>query len=204
MFIWIVQTYPNAPCAPDAQWQLGRYYVCDKDWPKATAAFDYLVKQYPNSEWFPGARYYAAYTRYRQVKGTRYDPGIVRESRARFASYVKDFPTGQWRPDADRLICILDNIAAQYLLNVAEWYVGQGKCWSARYYVEKLISLHPNTNAAACGSRLLARLPVNPPCPPAEREVVIRTFESGQNPMPESRAESRADAAPVPAPESRP
>jgi outer membrane protein assembly factor BamD (BamD/ComL family) len=200
MFTWLVQTYPNARRAPDAQWALGRYYVNEKDWPKATTAFDYLAKQYPNSEWYAGARYFTAYTRYRQVKGTRYDPGIVREARSRFVSYVKDFPTGQWRADAERLICILDNIAAQYLLNVANWYVDQDKCWSARYYLEKLLSLYPNTNAAVCATQLLARLPVNPPCPSAERESVIRTYESGENPIPESRPEGEI----VPAPESRP
>src|SRR5262249_3893692 len=73
MFIWLVQTYPNAARADDAQWALGRYYVCDQDWPKAVAAFDLLVKQYPHSEWLPAAKYYAGYTRYRQVKGKIYD-----------------------------------------------------------------------------------------------------------------------------------
>ena len=169
MDIWLVHTYPNAARAADAQWALGRYYVCDAEWAKAAAAFDFLVKQYPNSEWFPAARYFAAYTRYRQVKGTCYDPAIVREARSRFESYVHDFPTGQWRASAEHLICILDNIAAQKILNVAQWYVDQGKCWSARYYLERLEALYPASNAAVCGRRLYATLPSNPPCPARSR-----------------------------------
>jgi outer membrane protein assembly factor BamD (BamD/ComL family) len=189
MDIWLVQTYPNAPRAADAQWALGRYYVCEEEWCKATAAFDFLVKQYPNSEWFQAARYFAAYTRYRQVKGCRYDPAIVREAHARFVSYVKDFPEGQWRPNAERLICILDNIAAMQILNVAQWYVDQGHCWSARFYLERLEALYPASNAASCGRRLYATLPVNPPCP-AEVAAAAARYAAEHAPEVESRPES--------------
>jgi TolA-binding protein len=164
MFVWLVQTYPNAPRADDAQWALGRYYVSEQDWPKAAAAFDFLVKQYPNSEWLSGARYYTGYTRYRQVKGTVYDQAIVRESRKRFVAYLEEEPDGQWRADAQRLICVLDEIAAQKLLNVAQWYIDQDRCWSARYYLVRLQTLHPSSRAAARGSAILAGLPITLPC----------------------------------------
>jgi outer membrane protein assembly factor BamD (BamD/ComL family) len=190
MFIWLVQTYPNAARADDAQWALGRYYVCDQDWPKAVTAFDFLVKQYPNSEWLPAAKYYTGYTRYRQVKGTRYDQSIVRESRKRLSAYLKDHPDGQWRADAERLICTLDNIAAQKILNVAEWYVGQGKAWSARYYLVRLEALHPTSCAAERGRALLARLPVNPPCPGEFEETSRRYAAEEGATAPESRPES--------------
>jgi TolA-binding protein len=203
MFIWLVQTYPNATRAADAQWSLGRYYVSEGDWAKAAAAFDFLVKQYPNSEWVPGARYFTAYTRYRQVKGTVYDQNIVREAKTRFESYVRDYPTGQWRSQAEHLICVLDNIAAQKILNVAEWYIGQDQCWSARYYLERLEVLYPATNAAACGRRLYARLPANPPCP-KECAAVMRRFGAEHVPGTVVVEEVRPESQPVSEPESRP
>jgi outer membrane protein assembly factor BamD (BamD/ComL family) len=197
MFIWLVQTYPNAARAADAQWQLGRYYVSQQEWAKAAAAFDFLVKQYPTSEWLPAARYFSAYTRYRQVKGCVYDQHIVREAKSRFESYVHDYPDGQWRGQAEHLICVLDNIAAQKIYNVAQWYVDQGHCWSARYYLERLEALYPNTNAAACGRRLYATLPTNPPCP-VECAEVMRKFAAEHAPVPIS------ESTPESQPESRP
>ena len=68
----------------------------------------------------------------------------------------------------------LDNIAAQKILNVAQWYIDQGHCWSARYYLERLEALYPQTTAAACGRRLYATLPANPPCPVECALVVAR------------------------------
>lgn len=196
MFIWLVQTYPNGPRADDAQWNLAQYYVCERDWAKATAAFDFLVKQYTTSEWLPAARYYTAYTRYRQVKGTRYDQAIVREARKRFTSYLEDFPDGQWRASAEKLIGILDCIAAQKILNVAEWYIAQGKPWSARYYLQRLITLYPASKAAACAHPIYARLPVTPPCP-GEYAEATRYFATDD-------AVPAAESAPVPQPESAP
>jgi outer membrane protein assembly factor BamD (BamD/ComL family) len=197
MFIWLVQTYPNAARADDAQWNLSRYYVCDQEWPKATAAFDFLVKQYPTSEWLPAAKYYTGYTRYRQVKGTRYDQTIVRESRKRFAAYVEEYPDGQWRAEAERLICILDNIAAEKLLNIAQWYITQGKRWSARYYLVRLETLYPSSNAACRGRAILAGLPITPPCPGEYAEVVTRVAVEEGDVGAESRPVVVPESAPV-------
>jgi outer membrane protein assembly factor BamD (BamD/ComL family) len=198
MFIWLVQTYPNAGRADDAQWALGRYYVNEQDWPKAVAAFDFLVKQYPTSEWLPAARYFTAYTRYRQVKGTRYDQAIVRESRKRFAAYVQDYPDGPWRADAERLICVLDDIAARKLYNVATWYVDQDRSWSARYYLERLQTLYPNSCVADRGRALYARLPANPPCPGEVAEVTARFGAAESAPEAETRPAIQPETAPAP------
>jgi TolA-binding protein len=197
MFIWLVETYPNGSRADDAQWNLGRYYMSDQDWAKAAAAFDFLVKQYPTSEWLPAARYHTAYTRYRQVKGTVYDQNIVREARKRFVSYIEDYPDGSWRASAERLLCILDNVAAQKILKVAEWYVSQGKPWSARYYLERLFKLYPDSNAAACGRPLYARLPVNPPCPGEYEEAMRRTAAEEGAPAAEGAPASRPESVPA-------
>jgi outer membrane protein assembly factor BamD (BamD/ComL family) len=198
MFLWIVETYPNAPRADDAQWALGRYYVSEADWPKAAGAFDLLVKQYPGSEWFPAGTYFSGYTRYRQVKGTVYDQAIVRESRKRFAQYVAQFPEGPWRSQAERLICVLDDVAAQKLLNVARWYVGQGCRWAARYYLERLIKLYPASRAAARGSALLATLPVTQPGAREAYEVAAR-FAADEPEAAETRPEAGApESAPAP------
>lgn len=145
---WVVTTYPNSSRAADAQWLIARYHVEDEDWEKATPIFDRIAQDYTNSEWYPAARYYQGYCRYRRVKGDYYDPQINADARERITSYLTDFPTGEWRADAQRMVAWLESIAADRLYNVAEWHEDMGKAYSARYYYLKLAKDWPKSAAA--------------------------------------------------------
>ncbi|HYC76294.1 MAG TPA: outer membrane protein assembly factor BamD [Planctomycetota bacterium] len=146
---YLVETFPNAERADDAEWLIARYHLDDEEWDKAAASFDLLVTQYKTSEWTPAARWFSAYCRYRRVKGDVYDPEVIEQARQRFADYVRDYPAGEWRPEAERILAILDATAAERMYNVAEWYRDQDKDYSARYYYLKLIKSWPQSEAAA-------------------------------------------------------
>lgn len=159
----VVERFPNGERAPDAQWLLSRYYMKEESWEKAAGAFGFLADNYPDSEWFGAARYYQAYGLYRQVKGPQYDPGIIRRAREAFEAYLRQVPEGAWREDAVTLRDQLERMEAEHLLLVGEWYLDQGRPYSARYYFESTRVRFPGTPAAERARELLRRPDVTPP-----------------------------------------
>ena len=155
---WVVSTFPNSARAADSQWLLARHYLEEEDWETAVPNFDLLAKNYSNSEWYPIARYNQAYCRYRRVKGDFYDPAINREARSYVDAYLKDFPNGEWRTQAQEMAVWLERTAAERLYNIADWYEGMGKAYSARYYYLKLVKDWPNSDAAARAKVRIAAL----------------------------------------------
>ncbi len=161
----IVEAFPSGARAPDAQWALGRYYMEDDDWVKARTAFQYLADHYRTSEWYAPSLYYAAYCAYRRVKGTVYDPRVVAESKIAFETYLREAPDGPWRADAEAIASELEETQAAHLYEVGDWYVGQGKEYTARYYFLKVVTLHPRTGAAVPAQKGLDRLGSGEPSP---------------------------------------
>ncbi len=199
MLKYIVQTFPNSERADDAQWLLGQYYTQEEDWEKAVPAYDYLVKVYKGSEWYPAARYHSAYSRYRRVKGNYYDQVVVTEARQQFASYVADFPGGEWRADAERIITELDRIAAEKILLIGQWYMSQDKPYSARYYFLRCKALYPDSAAAATAMEHFRE--VADAVPEGDDAAIIEAEEArvrnaGRESRPASRPESIPDSAP--------
>ncbi len=205
----LVETYPNAERADDAKWTVARYFVDDEDWEKAIPTFDFLVLQYKNSEWFPAAKWFAAYCRYRRVKGDFYDPIVVEDARRGFAEYVKDYPAGEWRPQAESIIAELDASAAERMVQIGEWYIDQDKPYSARFYVLRVKQDWPGSEAAKRAEALYAEVALAEPETPEEElrlqeEFSRRALPSGPVVTPPSAPES-APTVPVPAvPESMP
>ncbi len=205
----LVETYPNAERADDAKWTVARYFVDDEDWEKAIPTFDFLVLQYKNSEWFPAAKWFAAYCRYRRVKGDFYDPIVVEDARRGFAEYVKDYPAGEWRPQAESIIAELDASAAERMVQIGEWYIDQDKPYSARFYFLRVKQDWPGSEAAKRAEALYAEVALAEPETPEEElrlqeEFSRRALPSGPVVTPPSAPES-APTVPVPAvPESMP
>ncbi len=194
---WIVSTYPNSARAADAQWQLARYFVEDEDWELATPAFDLLAQNYTNSEWYTAARYYQGYCRYRRVKGDYYDPKINADARERIVTYIKDFPQGEWRDDALRMLQWLESIESDRMYKVADWYESMGKAYSARYYYLKLVADWPKSNAAdRARLRIAALVDVVPEVAQEQLEAEERRLAVARGRGPASRA-STTDSRPT-------
>ena len=155
----LIESFPSSPRAADAQWTLARYYLDEEEWPDAEAAFAFIVEQYEGSDWYQASLYYVAYTRYRQVKGDTYDPETMRQAQADFGRYLAQAPEGEWRGQAQAIIAELEDLRARSLLNVGEWYLDQGKPYSARYYFMATITRFPNSKAAGRAKALLPETP---------------------------------------------
>ena len=194
---YLVETYPNAERADDAKWLVARFYVDDGDWEKAIPTFDFLVLQYKNSEWFPAARWFSAYCRYRRVKGDIYDPRVVEEARRGFVEYVKENPAGEWRAQAESIIAELDASAAERMLQIGEWYVDQDKPYSARFYFLRVKQLWPTSEAAKRAEVLYADVALAEPETP-EEELRLQE-ELSRRALP-----SEPVVTPTPAPEPAP
>jgi len=155
----LIESFPSSPRAADAQWTLAQYHVKDEAWPDAEAGFAFIVEQYEASEWYHPSLYYLAYTRYRQVKGQKYDPEMMRRAQADFETYLARSPDGAWRSDAEEITQELEELRAGSILNVGEWYLDQGKPYSARYYLMATITRFPTSAAAARAKVLLPQTP---------------------------------------------
>jgi outer membrane protein assembly factor BamD (BamD/ComL family) len=193
---YLVETFPSAERADDAKWLVARYHVDDENWEKAVPVFDFLTKQYKQSEWYPAARYFSAYCRYRRVKGDFYDPRMIEDARKGFAEYVAEHPNGEWRGQAETIIAELDATAAERMFKVGEWYVDQDKPYSARFYFLRVKQLWPGTDAARRAEAAYAEVALAEPETP-EEELRLREEWEAKN------AAAPAPVAPA-APESAP
>jgi outer membrane protein assembly factor BamD (BamD/ComL family) len=209
---YLAANYPNSERADDAKWLIARYHLEDEDWDKAAITFDYLVEQYKASEWFPAARYFSAYCRYRRVKGDIYDPRIIEESRRRFVDYLKENPNGEWRRDAETIVAELDGVAAERELNVGLWYLDQDKPYSARYYFLRVSQKLPESDAARRAAIEYAEVAAAVPDTP-EEELLLQEEQARRAARDALLSSTRppiappADAAatrPADAPESAP
>ena len=144
----VVETYPSGRRAPDAQWLLARYQMNEGAWPEAHAAFQFLAEQYKTSEWFAPSLFYAAYAKYRQIKGSVYDPVTMADARRGFETYLRDVPNGAWVAEAREIATEIEEIEAQHLLGVGNWYLDQGKPYTARYYFMNVMARFPSSTAA--------------------------------------------------------
>ncbi len=151
----IVEAYPAMPRAPDAQWSLAQYHVKEEEWAEGEAAFHFIVDQYEPSEWYQPALYYVAYCRYRQVKGPAQDPQMMLRAQESFERYLTLVPDGEWREDAGRIAAQLEELRAEHLLGIGEWYLGQGKPYTARFYLTSVVTRFPQSESAKRARELL-------------------------------------------------
>jgi outer membrane protein assembly factor BamD (BamD/ComL family) len=145
----LIETFPSSARAADAQWLLARYNLEEEQWAKAAASFQFLVDQYSNSEWYEPGLYCLAYSQYRQVKGAAYDPAMMKRAKEAFDLYLSKATSGLWREEASLIRGELEELQAAHVLTIAEWYLDQGKPYSARYYLVNVTTRFPLSVAAA-------------------------------------------------------
>lgn len=167
----MVLHFPNGAHADDAHWKLGNYYYDDGDWIEAQAAFTAIIEEHPNSPWAARAQYDRGLCRLAQVKGAEYDAEIARKARGDFLVYLERYPEGDRREQAVNHVARLDELLGEMPLSIGDWYLGQDYPWAARFYYQKVLRMHPNTQAAAIARERLAGLPTDvlPPEPLSER-----------------------------------
>ncbi len=155
----VVETFPRSRRAADSQWALGRFAMDEEeDWPKAESAFRFLAEQYKTSEWYEPALFDAAYSTYRQVKGDVYDPLTMKRAEEAFQRYLREAPKGANRTEAEAVLLEVEGLRARQLLNVAEWYLKEGKEYSARFYLAKVRDVYPRSEAAETARQLMAEI----------------------------------------------
>ena len=144
----LIETYPRSARSVDAQYTLGRYRMDNEDWVRAQADFEFLAEQYPKSEWRGSSLFYDAYCRYRQVKGAVYDPVTMANAQRSFERYLAQVEDGEFADDSRQLVTELLELQAEHLYEIGDWYVGQGKAYSARYYFMSCSTRFPGTQSA--------------------------------------------------------
>lgn len=169
----LIESFPSSPRAADGQWLLAQYYLEEESWAEAESAFQFVVDQYATSEWHQPALYYVAYCRYRQVKGVPYDPRKMREAKEGFEVYLAKASEGSWRKEAHDIALEIEGLRAAHVLSIAEWYIDQGKPYSARYYLMAVMTRFPQSDAASRAKSLL-------PGTPAPEAEVRPSGEGGQ------------------------
>ncbi len=155
----LVETFPGGGRAADAQWALARYSMHEGDHVAAVEEFGVLVERWPESEWNAAALYYAAWCRYRLIKGEAYDGATMEQARDSFERYLREARHQGWADEARAALGEIVELEAQHQLTVAEWYLGMEKPWAARYWLTKLTVLHGSTAAGQRAKVLLDMLP---------------------------------------------
>lgn len=159
---YLVETFPGGARAADAQWLLARYSLQENDWEAAALEFQLLAERWPESAWQSASLYYAAWCRYRAIKGAAYDPGLMRTAREGFERYLETARHQGWAGEAKATVEEIAELEAEHLLTVAEWYLDQGEPWAARWWLMKLDTTQASTAAGKRAKELLKTLPMPP------------------------------------------
>ena len=154
----IVERFPTGARAADSQWAVASYHLDDEEWPSAAAGFSFIVDHYKESEWYAPSLFYHGYAQYRQVKGVVYDPEIMRLTEMAFERYVREIPDGPWVDEARQIRDEMIETQAGHIYEIGRWYYSTGHPYAARYYLVKVSTIHPTSEAAAKARKLLAEI----------------------------------------------
>ena len=157
----LVLNFPNGRFADTAHWRLGNYHYDEGNYIEAEASYGAIVEKLSESPWASRAQFNRGLCRLIQVKGPMYDQLNMEAAEEDFREYLRRFPEGDKRAQAEAHIKNLINLMAEKQVSIARWYLGQDKPLAARLFLVRTVSRYGETPAATEARALLAELPAD-------------------------------------------
>ena len=161
---------PRSPRAPEALAHVGEYHFENRYFNEAREDYRLILQQYPRSEWADLAAFRLGMCNYLQIDKPTIDAKVINRSLNQLKQYMKLFPAGLYRDEAEVTIVELEELSAQHELAVGDYYEDIGNILGARRRYREAASRF-GTEAAVEARRRLERLPALDPLPGAAAEA---------------------------------
>lgn len=172
------------PLADDALHEIGLARVAQDEHGLAIEAWQKLMDEYPDSDWYETAEFRIATTFAAMSDGVEYDKRPLLTALSRLRRYEERHPTGNHLAEAVEEIRRLEEALAAFQVDVARFYLRRDRDHAAALYLEDVLREYPRTEAAQEAARLKAALGVvpAPPPPPIDDEEELEVPEAAGPP----------------------
>jgi outer membrane assembly lipoprotein YfiO len=141
----------NSPFGPYADRSLFEKAACARKlqrYKEAIEAYDRIIKDYPESDLVPEARYQLAYTRYEASLQPEYDQESTEKALREFKQISENTPVPAISEEARKVIDELKEKKAASMMKIARFYEKRGKPQSALIYYKDIVGKYKGTIAA--------------------------------------------------------
>jgi len=157
IFRKVIGNSTYGPLAAEAQYKLGLILKSLSQFFEAEEEFNKVIKNYPQSEWVPAAKFQIASCRASLSSDSDYDQEATHEAKERFEEFVLSHPDATISKEAERNIRELKEKEAKGYYDTAVFYEKQKAYEAAKIYYDTVIEDYPRSNwAAKASSRLEA------------------------------------------------
>ncbi len=155
----LIEEFPAAPLASEAQFKLGSRHFGKSRYEEATDTFESLITNYPESERVEAAMFMIAEAHLRSYEGIEYEDAPLEDAKAQFEILLSSYPSGAYSVRARKRIRSIEKELARRDYLMAQYYMRHGKPASARVYLEAVLKQHPDTEYAKLAKKMLSKVP---------------------------------------------
>lgn len=145
IFEHIVATSPYGSYGDEAQFRLGLTRKKSGQFAKAMESFQYLIEQYPESEFIPEARYQLAESSFLNSAASFRDERALDQAAANVDKYLSRYGTSEEAEKAAKLRQAIDEKNAEKNFIIGHYYEKQKHLESALIYYTDVAKRYPKT-----------------------------------------------------------
>ncbi|KAA3604986.1 MAG: outer membrane protein assembly factor BamD [Planctomycetota bacterium] len=153
---------PASPYASEALASVGEYHYSQEYFDEALEDYQLILRFHPNSEWADLATFRIGMCGFQQLDGPEVDGRLIDGSRSQLKQYLRTFPSGLYRQEAEEVVAELDEMSASHHLLIGEYYLEIGNLRGARQSFEEAAG-RTGTDASTVALAHLESLPPDPP-----------------------------------------
>lgn len=162
LLLELLETSKLEEQSADSLRYIGDSYYREKEYQDARDRYLELIEDYPKSRWVTYAHFRMGLCDYKQGFRQMRDLGLIRRAMSQFKDYLAEYasgPTVVKRGTVEKYLARLEKFDAEHYLEVAEFYERRrDKPDAAAIYLQRLITLYPNSVPAQEAARKLRRL----------------------------------------------
>lgn len=140
-----IRRAPTDPRAAHAQYMIGMSRYEDEDYPVAAVEFEILRNDYPTSDFVDDAWFMQGMCYVQQVPKTDLDQTTTRQAVQHFVRYLREYPAGGHRAEAEEELRKLNLHLDQKDFNSAQLYRRMKRWDAAAVTIDTLLELRPDS-----------------------------------------------------------
>lgn len=153
----VTRNFPSGPLADDAQMRAGMMHLRAERYDDAKAAFDVIVTDYTQSEWFTLAVLRGGEADLKNSVFASNNDELLAQARRSFELVLRDEPKGERAERAKALRAVCDERQARAKWLVARFYERRKQPRAAAEYYRMLVRNHPQSSLRGKAEELLLR-----------------------------------------------
>lgn len=148
---------PESPYAPEALATVANYSYERERYDEAQLDYQLLLARYRNTEWGDLATFRLGMCGYYAAQDARTNRPLIQVSRQQLEQYMRLFPDGQFRAEAEGAVTELLEFEAEYFLYLAAYYDRIDYPTAAARYLREATNFEGTAASARASEELAAR-----------------------------------------------